>query len=198
MLAHIRLVTEGNKSSNRTPADLQPEAVSYSEVWGVLLEGIDGYTLEGITTSPLAPPAHDQKEWRQIIQSAVDLAHEINKRGIIMQDSAPRNVVVDKWSQTPRIIDFAQCRFRDKLTERWQRWKWHEHDDWDPDVEYWELVERRDNPGAIGAVMIKRVQRATGVKLEIDWWFKECRAIITEIKRRKAEAAPEQESGAEV
>ena len=42
MLAHIRLVTEGNKSNNSMPADLHPEAVSYSEVWGILLEGIDG------------------------------------------------------------------------------------------------------------------------------------------------------------
>ncbi len=195
MLAHIRLVAEGNKFNTNTPADLQPEEVSYSEVWGILIEGIDGYTLEDITSSPLAPPAYDKKKWRQIIQSAVDLAHEINKRGIIMQDCAPRNVVVDKSSHTPRVIDLAQCRFRDKLAERWQRWKWHEYDDWDPDIEYWEQVQGGDNPGAIGAVMINRVQKATGVKLEIDWWFKECEAIIAEIKRGKAEAAPEQEGG---
>ncbi len=112
-----------------------------------------------------------------------------------MQDCAPRNVVVDKSSHTPRVIDLAQCRFRDKLAERWQRWKWHEYDDWDPDIEYWEQVQGGDNPGAIGAVMINRVQKATGVKLEIDWWFKECEAIIAEIKRGKAEAAPEQEGG---
>jgi hypothetical protein len=47
------------------------------------------------------------------------LAHEINELGIIMWDAAPRNVVVDQQSHTPRIIDFAQGRFRDKLSKEW-------------------------------------------------------------------------------
>ncbi|KAL2133613.1 hypothetical protein VTI74DRAFT_2015 [Chaetomium olivicolor] len=74
----------------------------------------------------------------QIIQSAADAAHEINKRGIIMNDCAPRNVVVDGQSNTPRIIDLAQCRFRDELVKRWYKHGWHEDEGWDPDVEYWE------------------------------------------------------------
>ncbi len=34
---------------------------------------------------------------------------------MIMRDREPRNMVVDRHLQKPHIIDFAQCRFRDKM-----------------------------------------------------------------------------------
>ncbi|KAL2126784.1 hypothetical protein VTI74DRAFT_232 [Chaetomium olivicolor] len=185
MLAHIRLVAVGGKPIS-TPADIPSKAASYFEVKGILLERIDGYNLEDITTSPVAPPASDLKRWRQIIQSAVDLVHEVNRRGVILEDCAPRNVVVDKKSQTPRIVDLAQCRFKQELVKAWRRWKWDEYDDWDPDVEYWKRVDEEDNTGAIGAVMVHLVERETGVKLEIK--YPDCSSIISGIQRRKAEA----------
>ncbi|KAK4134518.1 hypothetical protein BT67DRAFT_441693 [Trichocladium antarcticum] len=51
-------------------------------------------------------------------------------------DCAPRNVVVDKRSQTPHIVDLAQCSFPDELVKTWHKRRWHEYEDWDPDVEY--------------------------------------------------------------
>jgi hypothetical protein len=186
MVASIRLVAAGDKSIG-APADIPPKAASYFELRGILLERIDGYNLQDITTSPLAPPSDNLMKWQHIIQSAVDMAHEINRRGIIMQDCTPRNVVVDKESQTPHIVDLAQCIFRDELGKLWQKWKWHEHDDWDPYVKYWEQVATWDNPGAIGAVMVHRVEKATGVKLDIR--YPDCTAIISGIQRGKAAAA---------
>ncbi|EAQ84371.1 hypothetical protein CHGG_08385 [Chaetomium globosum CBS 148.51] len=69
-----------------------------------------------------------------------DAAYEINKRGVLMEDCAPRNVVVDSQSQTPRIVDLAQCNFRDEMVREWYESGWDEDEDWDPDVEYWEQV----------------------------------------------------------
>ncbi|KAK4105347.1 hypothetical protein N658DRAFT_462525 [Parathielavia hyrcaniae] len=160
------------------------ETAPYFEVRGILLERIDGYGLENLTLGPLP---QNLRTWHHIIHLAVDAAHEINKRGVIMEDCAPRNVVVDEQSQTPRIVDLAQCNFRDEMVSEWYQWGWHEDEDWDPDVEYWEQVGTVDNPGAIEAVMATRVQRRTGVKL--DFRYPDWSVIIAEIRRREEEAA---------
>ena len=165
-------------------AAIPQEAAPYFEVKGVLLEHIDGYCLEDLTLGPLP---RNLKEWERIVQSAADAAHEINKRGIIMEDCAPRNVVVDRQSYTPRIVDLAQCRFRDRLVKDWHKWEWHEDEGWDPDVEHWEQVSTTCNPGAIGAVMVNRIQKKTGIKLGIA--YPDYTAIIGGIRRRKEEAA---------
>lgn len=168
------------------------EAAPYFDVKGILLERIDRYCLGDLTLSPLP---NNLRIWQQIIQSAVDAAHEINKRGIIMKDCAPRNVVVDGQSNTPRIVDLAQCRFRDKLAKRWYKNGWNEDDGWDPDVEYWEQVGTASNPAAIGAVMVMRIQNITGVKLDVE--YPDYEAIIAGTRRRKAEAAvAEKQKGA--
>ncbi|KAL2179571.1 uncharacterized protein P884DRAFT_283462 [Thermothelomyces heterothallicus CBS 202.75] len=178
VLAHVSLST--------TPlAPMPPEAIPYFEVKGILLEHIDGFCLEDLTHA--TPLPRNLKTWQQLIQSAADAAHEINQRGIIMDDCAPRNVVVDKQSYTPRIIDLAQCRFKDELVAQWYKWEWHEEEGWDPDVEYWEQAMSTHNPGAIGAVMVTLVQKKTGVKLPIT--YPDYRAMIAGIRRRKAEGA---------
>jgi len=186
MLAHIRLLAVGGES-NSLPTDLPPGAASCFEIRGILLEFIDGYSLQDMTTSPLAPPSNNPRKRQHIIQSAVDFAHEINRRGIIMEDCAPRNVVVDKRTQTPRVLDLAQCHFRDELVRLWREWGWHEDEEWDPDVEYWEHVQGADNnPEAIGVPMVHRMKKETGVALDIR--YPDCRGIIAGIKRGKAEA----------
>jgi hypothetical protein len=176
--AHVSL------SATKLATIIPQETAPYFEVRGILLERIDGYSLESLTLGPLP---RNLRTWQHIIQLAADAAYEINKRGVIMEDCAPRNVVVDRQSQTPRIVDLAQCIFRDEMASEWYKCGWHEDEDWDPDVEYWEQAITTSNPGAIGAVMVNRVQRKTGVKLDIrypDW-----SGIIAEIKRRKGEAA---------
>jgi len=182
-LAAVRLVAD--KSENNTPKDIPQEGASYFEVWGILLERISGYNLEDLTTSPEAPPVGDLARWQQIIQSTVNLTHDINQRGVIMRDCAPRNVVVDRHSQKPRIIDFAQCRFRDKMVRSWHEWGWHEEDEtWDPDVEYWEQVDAAGNPRATGAPMVQRVQKAAGVRLPVT--YPDCSSIIAGLRHKKA------------
>lgn len=148
-------------------------------------EHIDGICLEDLTVT--TPLPSNLKTLQQLIQSAADAAHEINRHGIIMDDCAPRNVVVDKQSHTPRIIDLAQCHFRDELVERWYKLEWYEDEGWDPDLEYWEQAMSTDDPGAIGAVTVNLVQRKTGVKLPIN--YPDYEAIFAGIMRRKAEAA---------
>ncbi len=181
ILAHVRL------SAPTGLATLPPQeaaAAPYFEVRGILLERIDGDSLGDLT---LAPLPSNLRAWQRIIQAAADAAYEINKRGIIMEDCAPRNVLVDRQSCAPRIVDLAQCRFRDELVGKWYKWGWHEDEGWDPDVEYWEQVSTAGNPAAIGAVMVNRVQKKTGVQLDVrypDWG-----AIIAGVRRRKGEAA---------
>ncbi|KAK3309862.1 uncharacterized protein B0T15DRAFT_16390 [Chaetomium strumarium] len=178
MLAHVSL------SPTKLATTIPQEAASYFNIEGILLERIDGYCLSDLTGFP---PPSNLKEWQQIIQSAADAAHEINKYGIIMKDCAPRNVVVDRRSNTPRIVDLAQCRFQDELEKRWNKQGWHEDEGWDPDVEYWEQVGAACNPAAIGAVMVMRIQKKTGVKLDIK--YPDYESIIAGTRRRKAEAA---------
>jgi hypothetical protein len=187
--AYKRLADLQGKSVPRMLAQVNLSAIPleagpYFDVRGILLERIDGYCLEDLTLGPLP---RNLREWQEIIQSAADAAHEINERGIIMEDCAPRNVVVDRQSHTPRIVDLAQCRFRDELVNHWFKRGWHEDEGWDPDVEYWEQASSQCNPGAIGAVMVNIVQKKTGVKLDIG--YPDYRAIIARIRRSKAEAA---------
>lgn len=169
MLAHVRLVLP----SSEGPRDLpEPEMARYFEIHGILMELIDGYNLRELPTSPLAPA--DQDTWPAIVQAAVDVAHEINRRGVLMNDCQPRNVMIDARSQRPVFIDFGNCWFKDKLVEIWKE-MWgepgekgdqeeeddsevegdqdDEEEDWDPEVEYWERVRSTDNPGAIGCIM---------------------------------------------
>lgn len=172
--AHVSL------SATKLATIIPQEVAPYFEVRGILLEQIDGYCLEDLTGGP---PPKNLRIWQHIIQLAVDAAYEINKRGVIMEDCAPRNVVVDKQSQTPRIVDLAQCMFRDEMVSTWCQLGWDEEEDWDPDAEYWEEASTTSNPAAIGAVMANRIQRQMGVKM--DFRYPDWNGIITEIRRRK-------------
>ncbi|KAL2169486.1 hypothetical protein VTG60DRAFT_5955 [Thermothelomyces hinnuleus] len=161
---------------------MSPELVPYLEVKGILLKRIDGYELGDITASPLAPPP---AEWQQVVQSAVNLAHDINKPGIIMWDCTSRNVVVHRESQTPRFVDLAQCRFRDEIEKYWHERGRANSENWDPEVEYWKLVDDFDNPKELGVPMVTRAKRERGAALQIK--FPDCSALISHIQHRKAE-----------
>jgi hypothetical protein len=197
MYAHVRIAPR----DLGVPTDLlQSQTTPYFEVKGVLLEVIDGYSLWDIATSPTAPG--NPQAWPAIIQAASDTAHKINKRGVIMQDCAPRNVMVDARIQKPFIIDLAQCLFKDKMVADWLKRGWTRGDgdggyDWDPDVEYWERVAQRNNPAAIGAVMRTRLLQQKGMKLDIK--FQDYDKIQGEIRRskgldRRGEVSPVKDS----
>ncbi|KAF4978225.1 hypothetical protein FZEAL_5330 [Fusarium zealandicum] len=143
MHAHVCLSLSG-RNSDAPKNQLQPGTENYLDFKGVLMEVITGYNLWDLPTSCAAPA--DKGEWPGIIQQAVDTAHEINKRGLILKDSGPRNVVVDQSSQTPSLIDFAQCLFKDRLFELLEEMSSSEDDDndnedeWDAETEFWQRV----------------------------------------------------------
>jgi hypothetical protein len=185
MHAHVRIAPDDSE----VPADLllSPQTAPYFEIRGVLLEAIDGYTLWDIVTSPRAPA--DPSTWLAIIEAAADAAHEINKCGVLMEDCAPRNVVVDASTKKPFIIDLAQCQFRDKLVQDWLEWGWAEDDEeWDPNVEYWEWVTQRGNPGAIGAVMMTRLLREKGLRMAVE--LPDHEEMLRKLKESKARGGP--------
>lgn len=137
--------------------------------------------------------------------------HEINKRGIMMGDCAPRNVIVDEDSKVPSVIDLAQCKFKDRVVAALERYYTSDGDiqnqggsnrdeyrfakdedefdtdkddaAWSPDVEYWEQAIRRDNPGAIGVAMTNILHRTKGWKLDIK--YSGCGKIIADIRSQE-------------
>lgn len=93
-----------NKKEKTTPAFSSLDR--YLDIKGVLLQKITGYRLWDLPiVQNVAPQSQDA--WPLIVQTAVDAVHEINKRGIILEDCGPRNVVVDQQTATPFVIDFA-------------------------------------------------------------------------------------------
>ncbi|KAF4495573.1 kinase-like domain [Fusarium agapanthi] len=96
----------------------------YLDVHGILLESIAGYCLDDLVSAHCAPKTY--QEWLSIVQRAVDSAHVINKHGIILDDSAPRNVVFDQTTRQVFHVDFAQCFFKDTMFKAWC---------WDTDAE---------------------------------------------------------------
>lgn len=116
LLAHVRLSLPQD-GVVPCPADLlqRPEARQYLEVRGILMELVDGYELSELLDSPVAPS--DPERWRDIIQAAADGAHEINLRGVRMSDCSMYNVMVDRKSHQPFIVDLAQCGFIEEMYE---------------------------------------------------------------------------------
>lgn len=190
MYAHIRLVAQPGDTVSATAGDEHQKIAPYLEVKGILLEQISGYGLWDLPISPLAPS--DLATWGGIVQTAVDATQAINRHGIVMEDCDPRNVLVDQHSQTPFIIDLAQCAYKDKLLELWEGLGPEEKEDfrdefdeewlWDSEAEWWEQLRQSDNPGAIGSVMATRVRQEKGMELKLRYpdYYK----IISDIRER--------------
>lgn len=132
LFAHVRLrLPQVNIAP--CPPDLleRPETRQYFEVKGILMELVDGYELSELHSSPVAPS--DTGKWQDIVQAAVDGAHEINRRGVLMHDSSMYNVMVDKESHRPFIIDLAQCGFIEEMYEKDEEDEDGSNDDEAPD-----------------------------------------------------------------
>lgn len=162
MYGQVRLVSYGTDSTRQHCSTNS----RYLEVKGVLLELIRGYNLWDIDTSPRAPS--DIIQWPCIIQNAVDAVREINERGVILEDCDPRNVMVDMELQEPRIIDLAQCDFKDKMIECWKSEEGEpggSQADRDAywDLEYWKEMRCRGNPFSIGLLMRKKLGKSKGL-----------------------------------
>lgn len=189
--AHVRFMPPN------LPLDLLESPLArYFEIKGILLQFIPGYSLSDLGTSQLAPS--EPEICQEIVQTAVDAVHDINRRGVLIGDCGPSNVVVNSNSNTPFIRKFAQSRFKDKLigllkelgnmgcpecTVECLDEDEGEDEQWDPEVEYWKYV-RYWNPREIGLVMEGEMQRRKGIELDIK--YPDIRSIIKDIKRRKA------------
>ncbi|KAG7294345.1 hypothetical protein NEMBOFW57_004416 [Staphylotrichum longicolle] len=163
LYAHVRLTLP--KTLVQKELLDEPETAPYFEVYGIILERITGYNLIDMPMSALSP--ENTKLWPGIVQSAVDAVHEINKRGVLMRDCGPRNVVVDKRSQTPFVVDLAQCDFKDKLIEEWREYGRHEKEGWDPDTEYCDQLRLASNHGEVGVIMTTLLRRSAGLDVVI-------------------------------
>ena len=117
------------------------------------------------------------------MQFAVNVAHNINRHGVLMGDCGSRNVVVNQHSQKPFFIDLAQCCFKDKITIPWEEPEdSSEDDDRYPDFGYWNIAITRDYPGAIGALKM-RLRRTNGMELDVT--YPDIDKLVNELGRDK-------------
>ncbi|KAF4460295.1 serine threonine- kinase fnkB [Fusarium albosuccineum] len=184
--AHVRLASP-RCNSEALQNQLQPDTENYLDVNGVLMETITGCSLWDLPNSAAAP--EDEGKWSTIIQQAVDAAHEINKRGLLLEDSGPRNVMINQSSQKPFIVDFAQCHFKDKLFRLWEEISLDgeegDEDEWNLEIEYWMRVRSSNNPASIGLVMGMRLLKTNGMKVDVN--YPDYEAIISNLKRQLAD-----------
>jgi serine/threonine protein kinase len=133
-----------------------------------------------LPTSLLAPS--DLEKLQAIIQAGVDAVHGIDRRGVLHMSVAPHNVVVNSRTQTPYIVDFGNCDFKDRMIKLWKESGCMDDDD-DENIKYWERVVTQNNGQAIGRVMARRLQRVKGVKLNIT--YPDCDKILKDLKRSR-------------
>ncbi|KAL9027006.1 MAG: hypothetical protein Q9196_004415 [Gyalolechia fulgens] len=116
---------------------------AFFEVRGILLELIEGYSL-----NDLARYAH-QSSWQRICDKAIHTINLISDHGILNEDVKTRNVLIRTHENDSEcgvvVIDFAQCRFREMYQSEadWRHEKWLE-----------------DEEGAIGFVMAHKLNGA--------------------------------------
>ncbi|POS73103.1 hypothetical protein DHEL01_v208509 [Diaporthe helianthi] len=202
LYAHVRL-TLPQDCIVPCPPDLleRQEARRYFDVKGILMQHVDGYELSALVESE-TPPS-DPERWQDIIQAAVDRAHEVNCRGVRMRDCSIYNVVVDKHSQEPFIVDLAQCVFLEDMYEEDEGSSADEEAeddnqqgseggsadslvvDPDPEIRYWDSVGAFNNPHAIGGVIQKLLSREKGIKIRTPN-YPDYDAIIAGIHQRRA------------
>ena len=123
--------------------DAFPLQDAFSEVRGILLELVTGYSL-----ADLAKYAH-RSSWQRICDEAIRTVNLISDHGILNEDVEPRNVLIRTRDKDAGhevvVIDFAQCRFRetDQSEADWKHEKC-----------------RQDEEGAVGFVMAHKLNGA--------------------------------------
>ncbi|KAF5557277.1 serine threonine kinase fnkB [Fusarium napiforme] len=152
----------------------------YQTVYGILLQHIPGVNLDDMIEEESRPTT--QKGWTSLIQQAIDATYEINKRGVILYDSAPRNVVVEASTFRPFIVDFAQCFFKDKLIQECVD-SGVARQGWDGDAEFCETAQKFDNCGAVGRSMVRRLRDSFGFTVEVR--YPKAGELLRDIKRQR-------------
>ncbi|PCD24053.1 hypothetical protein FGRA07_11496 [Fusarium graminearum] len=149
------------------PLDDNAAMADYLGVYGIILQSISGPTLEDLLETPCA--LSTQEHLTSIVQYRVDATNEINKRGMVLEDRAPRNVVLEKSLQWwPFIIDLAQCLFKDTVFECQAAQARVEGDEsQDLDEEFNELARMMDNAGNVGRPLQRQIRKGFGFDLNI-------------------------------
>ncbi|KAJ0115647.1 hypothetical protein J7T55_010470 [Diaporthe amygdali] len=127
----------------------------FFRVGGILVQRIDGFILDSLLDMTEASPDTD---WQGLVQSAVEVAEEVNKCGVMNWDCKPRNMIVQMPSLQPFEIDFAQCSFREEYAS---------------EDEYNEAVRTCGNPVGFGGVVATRLNRVLrlGIKIKYGPWL---------------------------
>ena len=149
------------------PLDLPPTATDVFEVPGILIEYIDGFTLEDVHLQ--APQSH----WQYLCDQAMEVVNRISDRNVLNQDVRRGNMIVRKKKDTPienghtpkpsdpklgdiydvLAIDFGLSRLRrpNETDDQWREAKFEQHED--------------EN---IGLVMASALKKSHGV--ELNWY----------------------------
>lgn len=117
---------------------------------GILIELIEGFTLAGLNQHNAA-----KSSWQSIVDQAIQIVNLLSDNAILNEDVRASNILVSPKSNGEYrvcMIDFAQCRFREKNESdlEWGRAKWSQ-----------------DEEGAVGLVMKRRLAKQ-GFKLKYE------------------------------
>jgi predicted Ser/Thr protein kinase len=86
---------------------------------GIVMEQLDAVNLQHILNGKEDfPDSFDAEEFFDALEEYIDFMH--SRVGILHDDMAPRNVMVDRATGKPRVIDFGRSRFLHRLSEREQ------------------------------------------------------------------------------
>lgn len=129
----------------------EPETAKFLQVNGIITEEIDGFSVDGLASSPLPP-----NTWKDVLQRIINATREINMRGVVLYDGRAGNVIVKTSSKTPFIHDFAQCCVLRGANPK-------------SDRDYGELASTYNNPRGIVIPLASRLQREAGIVLDLEY-----------------------------
>lgn len=141
LLAHVRVLVEADDLNTEGT-----EGAEFFRVNGIIMEQIEGFSLDDLLSSPLTAD-----RWEDVLQRTVDSTKEINIRGVVMSDCRSGNVMVQTSNGTPIIHDFAQAN------------TWDSKDN-DKRIE---ALCQNNNPKHIVWSLVTRAEREKGMKLRI-------------------------------
>lgn len=140
------------------PQDLPSE---YFETQGFLLQ----YIPASFPMTKLMERYPDQPRlWEEVVGQAVEVVTKVNMAGVIQGDNQPRNYVVSKNQEDEGfrvfVIDLAHSDFREEFKDT---------DDLDDENCYAYVVRMCQNYAGIALIMMMKVKRETGYKINVPW-----------------------------
>ncbi|KAJ8127058.1 hypothetical protein O1611_g6578 [Lasiodiplodia mahajangana] len=148
------------------PSAQEDLPATYFQVTGILIEKIDGFRLSDLLANT---PKESPSLWKEIIEDTMECSAEVNRRGVIHGDSAPRNVIVSSSGGNgyqPFLVDFAMASFESEYKDECIAGT-DEYYDNGAICYCWSCrVRMNDDAAAVGGDMRSAVMIATGHTLE--------------------------------